>query len=273
MENSEIEFNDDYEHPDNVEYILESVLMPSDGSQEYNLLAEEYNSILLNQCRCNTEACENIETCTHGGQYELKPQEKELTLNKLKLNTVRPIIECNDLCGCSKNSCLNRLVQYGPRKNLEVFLSPKYRSHGLRTKVNIPSGAFICEYAGELLTVSEAKKRLENNQRLGLMNYILVLNEYSNEKKQQVTIVEPSRRGNIGRYLNHSCDPNCQIGAVRIDCPIPKLGIFAARDIVAQEELCFHYGGEGQSININEGKACLCAAANCTGFMPNTSIE
>lgn len=226
MENSENVFNDDYEHPENVEYILESVLMPSDGSLEFNLLAEEYNSVLLNQCRCNENTCENKETCTHGGQYELKPQEKELTVKKLERNTARHIIECNDLCGCSKNSCLNRLVQCGPKRNLDVFYSPKYRSHGLRTKVNIPSGAFICEYAGELLTANEAKRRLENNHTLGLMNYVLVLNEYTNDKKQQVTIVDPSRRGNIGRYLNHSCDPNCYIAAVRIDCPIPKLGKF-----------------------------------------------
>jgi len=115
-------------------------------------------------------------------------------------------------------------VQYGPRKNLEIFDSPVYGSKGLRTTINIPEGGYICEYAGELLTASEAKRRLKINEELGLMNYVLVLNEYTSETKQQVTIVDPSRRGNIGRYLNHSCQPNCHIAAVRIDCPIPKIG-------------------------------------------------
>ncbi|XP_016961607.1 probable histone-lysine N-methyltransferase set-23 [Drosophila biarmipes] len=268
MNGSETALCDDYEHPDNLEYILESVLMPSDGSSEFTSLADEYNSVLLNQCQCNG-ACEKSDICPHGGQYEYPKDGLELVLRK----SSSPVIECNDLCKCSRNTCSNRLVQHGPRNNLEIFDSPIYRSKGLRTSANVPAGGYICEYAGELLTADEAKRRLEINEELALMNYVLVLNEYSSEKKQQVTIVDPSRRGNIGRYLNHSCEPNCHIAAVRIDCPIPKIGIFAARDIRAQEELCFHYGGEGQYKKLTCGKTCLCAAPTCTGFMPNTAIE
>ncbi|XP_037728291.1 probable histone-lysine N-methyltransferase set-23 [Drosophila subpulchrella] len=268
MNRSDTALCDDYEHPDSLEYILESVLMPSDGSLDFKTLADEYNSVLLNQCQCNG-ACEKSEICPHGGQYEYPRDGVELVLKK----SSNPVIECNDLCKCSRNTCSNRLVQYGPRKNLKIFDSPVYGSKGLRTTVNIPEGGYICEYAGELLTASEAKRRLNINEELGLMNYVLVLNEYTSETKQQVTIVDPSRRGNIGRYLNHSCEPNCNIAAVRIDCPIPKIGIFAARDIRAQEELCFHYGGEGEYKKFAYGKTCLCAAPNCTGFMPNTAIE
>ncbi|KAH8347096.1 hypothetical protein KR059_005169 [Drosophila kikkawai] len=271
MNVTEVDFKDDYEHPDDLDYILESVLMSNDGSAEFQSLEEEYNSVLLNQCQCKG-SCDNIENCPHGGQYMYAPDGKELILWNSE-DSPKPVIECNPLCECSRNSCSNRLVQYGPRRNLEVFDSPIYGSKGLRSTVNIPCGAFICEYAGELLTKAEAKRRLEANEALGLMNYVLVLNEYTSDAKQQVTIVDPSRRGNIGRYLNHNCGPNCQIAAVRIDCPIPKIGIFAARDIKAQEELCFHYGGEGQYVNTKNGKTCLCAAPNCTGYMPNTEID
>ncbi|KAH8293735.1 hypothetical protein KR054_003583 [Drosophila jambulina] len=272
MNRSEIDFEDDYEHPDGVEYILESVLMPNDGSVEFQRLEEEYNSVLLNPCQCQG-SCDNNETCSHGGQYKYGPDGKELLLCNSE-HSPKPVIECNSLCECNTNSCSNRLVQYGPRKNLEVFDSPIYGSKGLRSTVNIPSGAFISEYAGELLTTNEAKRRLEANEMLGEMNYVLVLNEYTSDEKQQVTIVDPSRRGNIGRYLNHSCEPNCHIAAVRIDCPIPKIGIFAARDIKAQEELCFHYGGEeGQYVKTNNGKTCLCATPSCTGYMPSTAID
>ncbi|XP_016985006.1 probable histone-lysine N-methyltransferase set-23 [Drosophila rhopaloa] len=260
-------FNDDYEHPDSLEYILESVLMCNDKSLEFNHLADDYNSVLLNQCLCNGD-CQKSEICPHGGHYEYSTDGRELLLKK----SSNPVIECHNLCKCSKNTCSNRLVQNGPRKNLEIFDSPVYGSKGVRTSENIPRGAFICEYAGELLTSHEAKRRLIINEELGSMNYVLVLNEYTSEKKQQVTIVDPSTRGNIGRYINHSCEPNCHIAAVRIDCPIPKIGIFAARDIPAREELCFHYGGEGQYKRVNDGKTCLCAAPTCTGFMPNTEI-
>ncbi|XP_017083882.1 probable histone-lysine N-methyltransferase set-23 [Drosophila eugracilis] len=267
MNRSEVSLQDDYEHPDPLEYILESVLMPSDESLEYKLLADDYNSVLLNQCHCSG-VCEDSKICPHGGQYDCSDG-NDVLLRKTSL----PVLECNDLCTCSRNTCCNRLAQYGPRKNLEIFDSPVFGSKGLRTTVGISKGGYICEYAGELLTPSEAKKRLLYNEENGLMNYILVLNEYASEKKQQVTIVDPSRRGNIGRYLNHSCEPNCYIAAVRIDCPIPKIGIFAARDILAQEELCFHYGGEGQLDNLVDGKPCLCASSKCTGFMPSTEIE
>ncbi|KAH8306130.1 hypothetical protein KR018_002152, partial [Drosophila ironensis] len=261
-------------HPDNVEYILESVLMPSDESLEFLHLQEDYNSVLLNQCHCKESSCENTGICPHGGQYGYDTTTKELILKQSGEGIPFPIIECNNSCACIEKSCFNRRVQYGPRAYLEIFHSPIYGSKGLRTTARIPRGAYICEYAGELLTANEAKKRLETNEQLGLMNYVLVLNEYASAAKKQVTIVDPSRRGNIGRYLNHSCEPNCQIAAVRVDCPIPKIGIFAARDIAAQEELCFHYGGEGQQLkNLNHGRTCLCAAPNCTGFMPNTAIE
>ncbi|XP_032577850.1 probable histone-lysine N-methyltransferase set-23 [Drosophila sechellia] len=268
MVESEPAPNDDYEHPDGLEYILESVLMPSDGSKEFKCLADEYNSVLLNPCHCKG-ACENSEVCPHAGQYEFTGDGSELILR----NSANPVIECNDMLICCINTCSNRLVYSGPRKHLEIFDSPEYGSKGLRSTVKIPKGGYICEYAGELLTVPEAKRRVHVNEKLGLMNYVLVLNEYTSDKKQQVTIVDPSRRGNIGRYLNHSCEPNCHIAAVRIDCPIPKIGIFAARDIAAKEELCFHYGGEGQYKKVTSGKTCLCGASKCTGFMPNTEIE
>uniref|UniRef100_B3P1J2 GG17759 n=1 Tax=Drosophila erecta TaxID=7220 RepID=B3P1J2_DROER len=221
MDGSETAPNDDYEHQDELEYILESVLMPSDDSEEFKCLADDYNSVLLNHCPC-IGACENSKVCPHGGQYEFTGDGSELILRK----SANPVIECNNLCKCCRNTCCNRLVYLGPRKHLEIFDSPAYGSKGLRTTVKIPKGGYICEYAGELLTVPEAKRRLQANEKLGLMNYVLVLNEYTSDKMQQVTIVDPSRRGNIGRYLNHSCEPNCHIAAVRIDCPIPKIGEF-----------------------------------------------
>ncbi|XP_034130112.1 histone-lysine N-methyltransferase SETMAR [Drosophila guanche] len=274
MAQSRIIVNDDYEHPDNIEYILESVLMPSEDSLDFIQLKNEYNSLILHQCQCDKGDCSR---CSHGGAYEYCPKGKELIQRQSKESCSIPILECNSLCDCRLDFCTNRLVQYGPRENLEVFNSATFKSKGVRTKVNIPCGAFICEYAGEILTISEAKRRLVNNKELECMNYVLVLNEYTKtddcrEEKRQVTIVDPSRRGNIGRYINHSCEPNCQIAAVRIDCPIPKICIFAARNIHAHEELCFHYGGEDQQVDqASDSKTCLCTADSCAGFMPNSS--
>ncbi|XP_017855953.1 PREDICTED: probable histone-lysine N-methyltransferase set-23 isoform X3 [Drosophila arizonae] len=88
----------------------------------------------------------------------------------------------------------------------------------------------------------------------------------------QLTLSYPSKRGNIGRYLNHSCQPNCKILPVRTNCPIPKIGIFAKRDILANEELCFHYAGGDSYNGMLNGKPCLCGSTYCNGFIPNTQI-
>ncbi|XP_030370001.1 probable histone-lysine N-methyltransferase set-23 [Scaptodrosophila lebanonensis] len=276
--------DDDYDHKDDtIEYILENVLMPDDGSCEFGNLRELYNCKLVHSCTCTSQikCCMDKESCCHGGRFKYHHSivGKELVL-KHEID-LPAIIECSDLCGCSAEHCLNRCVQIGPRKQLEIFNSPLYRSLGLRTMIDIPAGAFVCEYAGELLTLAEARRRLKLNDREEVMNYILCLNEYTNVSEAgsskkllvQSTIVDPSRRGNIGRYLNHSCQPNCDLKAVRVDSPVPKIGIFALRDIAAYEELCFHYGGDDPPTTVpSNAKPCLCSSSMCTGVMPNTTI-
>ncbi|KAH8311662.1 hypothetical protein KR044_007398 [Drosophila immigrans] len=276
-----IEICDDYDHKDSVEYILENALMPDDGSLQFKHLKDNYNSQITSTCSCaanNNKSCTNIVDCCHGGGFKYNQEKNELVLVK-KADIGSPAVtECNDFCKCDWRKCHNRVVQLGPRKNLEIFDSPLYKSMGLRTMVDIPCGAFICEYAGELLTLPEAKRRLQIVDASDKMNFILCLHEHikledkADYQASQMTIVDPTYRGNIGRYLNHSCQPNCEIFAVRINCPIPKIGIFAKRHIAANEELCFHYGGEDFSPDLDQGKPCLCAAPNCVGVLPNASI-
>lgn len=178
------------------------------------------------------------------------------------------IYECNDNCKCSI-SCTNKLVQYGPCDHL-IIKKFNDKGFGLESLKYIPKGTFICEYAGEILTKQEAQKRDLENQEFGKMNYIFCLNEIklkSNEKIQ--TFIDPSVKGNIGRYLNHSCEPNCDIISVRCSSVIPKLAIFSNRDIKAQEELTFSYG---EVQNGETKKPCLCGAESCKKFLPNLSF-
>lgn len=51
------------------------------------------------------------------------------------------------------------------------------------------------------------------------------------------TFIDPSRKGNIGRYLNHSCEPNCEIFSVRIDGPLPRLGKYPILILVHKVKL------------------------------------
>ncbi|XP_037950460.1 probable histone-lysine N-methyltransferase set-23 [Teleopsis dalmanni] len=270
--------NDDYEHPDKqIEYILENVLCDEVGcsaSEDYKTLLEQYNSVILSVCQCDES--QNCSDCRHGGNYHWNHEAKELVLQQ-KRNDL--IYECTTLCTCNPNVCLNRLVQNGPRANLKIIDSKIYKSKGLMTTKAIPKGAFICEYAGELLTHATATYRIRQNEKNHKMNYILCMNEINTSDSNRLsTIVDPSLKGNIGRYLNHSCTPNCELLSVRVDCFIPKIAIFASRNIAAGEELCFHYGG-GMQTSVDEIAdqtnasainriKCLCGTEDCEQFLP-----
>lgn len=227
------EINDDYDHLDNdLEYILENVLSERiienvNENNECKILYDLFNSLLLNKCDCEEGMVHKIcSKCYHGSNYTYDEKFQELILNISDKHT-EVIYECSQLCSCKPENCMNRLVQYGPRKFLKIVDSSQYGSKGLITTRDVPKGAFICEYAGELLTKQEAKIILRQNEIQNNMNYVLFLKELSTSRESNreiLTIIDPSRKGNIGRYINHSCDPNCHIISVRIDCPIPKVG-------------------------------------------------
>ncbi|XP_063705955.1 probable histone-lysine N-methyltransferase set-23 [Culicoides brevitarsis] len=262
-------FNTDlYEHQDpELIYIIENELQKDDFSEDFQALKLEFESQIVKKCRCTEDCTTN---CLHGGNYLPNSSSNDLILNENR-KSLDVLYECNSLCECSFD-CRNRLVVFGPRKSLKI-VDFGAKGKGLITETAIPKGAFVCEYAGEVLTKAEAIKRNAKNDENGLMNYIICLNEARNDGKSGKTLqtfIDPSRKGNIGRYLNHSCDPNCTIISVRIDSPVPKLGIFAKNDIKAGDELTFHYGGETPSTEMPENaKKCLCKAENCMKFLPN----
>lgn len=258
---------DDYEHfSDNIEieYILENILQDDDGSDEFNALRDMYNSNLVRKCKC--ERCDN--ECAHGGNYENKDGE-------MVLRDDRPckdlIYECQDVCECKE--CFNKLVQFGPRDDLKIqhFAA---KGLGLVSTSHIKKGSFICEYVGEVLTKSEANRRDKNNQKNKKMNYIFCLNEISTDTSTATiqTFIDPSKKGNIGRYINHSCDANCDIISTRVDSIIPKIAIFANREILPLTEITFSYGSDGQEANIEHKNKCNCNSLNCKLYLPNFSF-
>lgn len=234
----QIELSDDYEHIDNsIDYVMENVLQTTNTqSLSFQTLYADFNAFVAQKCICRNLPTEpNIcsdENCLHGGIYVIY-ENKQLNQRELVLNEHRTsldiIYECSEFCDCHA-FCMNRLVQFGPRKHLKIAdYSHIGKQFGLMTLASIPKGAFVCEYAGEILSKEEAIERYRINDANHRMNYIICLNERPIGTDMQTTyatietFVDPSRIGNIGRYLNHSCDPNCEIISVRIDGIIPKL--------------------------------------------------
>ncbi len=75
------------------------------------------------------------------------------------------------------------------------------------------------------------------------------------------------RAGNIGRFINHSCDGNIVVQPVLTpgcSALFYRVAFFALKDIPAYEELTYGYGWSPQE-NPEKEVWCSCGAAECQG--------
>ncbi|XP_035781807.1 histone-lysine N-methyltransferase Su(var)3-9-like isoform X1 [Anopheles albimanus] len=180
---------------------------------------------------------------------------------RLALKPGAPIYECNRRCSCGPD-CPNRVVQHGSRCNLTLFKTNNGRGWGVRTNVVICEGQYISEYCGEVIAYEEAEKRGREYDAVG-RTYLFDLDFNGADN---LYTLDAAYYGNISRFYNHSCDPNCGIWSVWIDCldpNLPRLAFFALRRIEAGEELTFNYHSQfgGQNNNAASGGATAVAAA------------
>lgn len=184
-----------------------------------------------------------------------------------------PIFECNSRCFCSEN-CPNRVSQQGLRPHLRVDKT-ELKGLGVYTGEDIPRGGFVGEYVGEVISNAHAQERLKSLDEHDSC-YVLTFKEHLPNASVLATNIDATTRGNVIRFVNHSCSPNMVMLPIRTDSILPRLCLFACRDISAGEELCFSYfgrpGAEVASAPAGElklgRKACLCRSQDCVGFLP-----
>lgn len=75
--------------------------------------------------------------------------------------------------------------------------------------------------------------------------------------------VDATKKGNLGRFCNHSCNPNSYVDKWVVGDKL-RMGIFAERDIKAGEELVFNYNVDRYGA---DPTPCYCGEPNCTGFL------
>lgn len=246
---------DEYEHTvADVMYVVNNI--PGPGIDTADFEAEYAIG-----CSCVTE-CYNC-SCTHGSANY---SDARIVHEKLS----GPVFECHARCKCGPN-CGNRLVQNGP---LNCLIVREVAGKGLSLFTNklIKKGQFICEYAGEVIGLQEARRRVEINKQRGAMNYVLIVSEHAGNRVT-VTCIDPKYFGNIGRYANHSCDPNSVLIPVRVEGIVPRLCLFASRGIKNEEEVTFDYAGAMvNSVHYLSDTPCLCGSNNCYRYLPHNQI-
>ena len=138
----------------------------------------------------------------------------------------------------------------------EVRASPIQGLGAFATR-RIRKGTRIIEYLGEIITPSEADNRYDDSQ----VNHPHVL-LFSLDKN---TVIDAGVGGNESRFINHSCDPNCET-------VIEKKHVFieSIRTISKDDELTYDYNltREDQDDNdLEKHYSCNCRAITCRGTM------
>lgn len=72
-------------------------------------------------------------------------------------------------------------------------------------------------------------------------------------------LIDATDKGNTSRFINHSCDPNCEIQKWKTG-NTSSVGIFAIRDILPGEELTFDYQFDRDD---NNQIPCFCGSPKC----------
>ena len=223
---------------------------------------------LYEGCHCINECkvCEESDTCPCQAAFD-----QDGRLNCVFMSsTSAPIFECNSSCTCIK-TCPKRVTQVCPPWQLSTFKTEK-KGAGLLTLNHIPKGSYVIEYVGEILNTTERCRRLTalNDQE---PCYVLIFKEHT-QSRILVTTVDATRKGNLARFINHSCQPNLSVVPVRSNSVIPRLCLFACRDISPGDELTFSYFGKtGSEAALSSGvscgpKRCWCGADGCIGYLP-----
>ncbi|CAL1384325.1 unnamed protein product [Linum trigynum] len=184
------------------------------------------------------------------------------------------IKECWYSCGCLKK-CGNRIVQRGITRKLQVFWTPEGKGWGVQTLESLPKGAFVCEYVGAILTMSELHRQGskgitdEKNAHIVLLDagrYISepVLKDYGKE----ALCLDASEYGNVARFINHRCGDANLVGIpVEVETASHQyyhLAFFTTREVDAMEELTRDYGiGFNDHRHTAKQFQCLCSSPFC----------
>ena len=172
---------------------------------------------------------------------------------------------CDSACG-AKHLCGNLTfnMRKGPR--VQPFMTTNCRGWGLRLEEPIKAGDFIIEYVGEIIDEYELEARLDQARKDRCHEY------YTMDLENEM-FIDATRKGNSSRFINSSCEPNCD--AQKWTDPRTgetRIGVFALKTMPAGTELTYNYcfkdyglQGEKQTRSFH----CRCGTASCCMLSPS----
>ncbi|KAF8376589.1 mes-4 [Pristionchus pacificus] len=215
----------------------------------------------------------DLEECT------CKPDKNGVKCNDFDCHNRASCFECPTTCDEAEGiKCANREMQRADRPTdiYEVRVAGNGKGLGVFATKLIKKGKFLFEYAGELVNEDGQKIRVHRTKLLRSNDEWT----YMMDLKGTSYIVDARFKGSDARYVNNSCDPNCEVSCTEIPVKIlnadsamyePRLKVMAKKDIQPGEEITFAYGlfkTEDMAMD-----ACVCGADNCKGKLGEKKKE
>ncbi len=149
-----------------------------------------------------------------------------------------------------------------PRRLPFVIRRSPVHGRGAFATRHIPAGTRLVEYAGERITPAEADRRYPDDPPGAAPadgpshhTFLFAIDDD--------VVIDAAVRGSSARWINHSCDPNC-------DAVIDggRIWIETIRDVEPGEELAYDYAfvlPERHTPAAKRRYPCACGAASCRG--------
>ncbi len=138
----------------------------------------------------------------------------------------------------------------------------RFREHamgwGLRATEQIKEGTLVIEYIGEVIDEVEMNERMNNQKKFSPLDHDFYIMQIDTGY-----YVDGKHKGNMSRFINHSCDPNCELQRWVVNHKM-RIGIFAIKDISPGEPLSYDYQFDTME---SERFKCYCGAETCRGTM------
>ena len=118
-------------------------------------------------------------------------------------------------------------------------------------------GETIMEYTGEVISWQEAQDRHPHDPSNPNHTFYFHIDD--------TRVIDGLRKGNSAKWINHSCDGNCEADEVR-----GRIFIKALRNIKSGEELHYDYGlvtDERYTAKLRAEYPCWCGAKTCRGTL------
>jgi len=121
------------------------------------------------------------------------------------------------------------------------------------------------------------------------MNYAFSIHLQTSQEGVRRHHIDPVFKGNVARFINHSCAPNLHSQLLHCGSTLPKIALFAETNIEAFTPLSFSYGRVEVTTKSKEvdwsclsvwqvfqlifddvtSRPCHCNSENCQKYLPN----